>query len=153
MCNCVYAMCMYACKCVLCAWSRMVCKCSACGCMYVYFMYWFVHVWIIMYICLCGLFVYVGCVLQRCGTRTRLYDPNSVTRDPDSIEFVLVVDPIHWRFKDRSIGWSKDSYWFVQWRPDGDSDTKPRHFMWVFFVYLLSFSVLFHVSVCYYSLL
>jgi len=50
-------------------------------------------------------------------------------------------DPMHWRFEDRSMGWSGDPYRFVQWRPDGDSDTKSRHFMWVFvlmlFLYLL----------------
>ena len=46
--------------------------------------------------------------------------------------FVLVMDPIQWRFEDCSIGWSVDQYRFVQWRPDGDSVSKQRHFMWVF---------------------
>jgi len=27
--------------------------------------------------------------------------------------------------------WSRDSYRFVQWRSDDDSNSKPRHFMWV----------------------
>jgi len=49
-------------------------------------------------------------------------------------EFVLVVDPIHKQFEDRSIGWSVDQNWFVQWRPDDDSVPKPHHFMCVFFL-------------------
>ena len=54
---------------------------------------------------------------------------------------VLVVDPIHRRFEDRSMGWSVDQYQFMQWRPDGDSVSKSHHFKWVFvlmpFSYLL----------------
>ena len=58
-------------------------------------------------------------------------------------EFIPVIDPIHWRFEDRSMRWSSDPYRFVQWRPDGDSVRKPRHFMWVFALVPLSlFTVL-----------
>ena len=48
--------------------------------------------------------------------------------------FVLVMNPIRWQFKGRSMRWSVDQYMFVQWRPDGDSVPKPRHFMWVFVI-------------------
>jgi len=66
-------------------------------------------------------------------------DSDSLMRselDNERFRFVLVVDPIHWRFEDRPIEWSGDSYQFVQWRPNGDSDPKSRHFMWVFALYL-----------------
>ena len=52
--------------------------------------------------------------------------------------FVPVMDSIHWQFEDRPMRWSRDQYQFVQWRPDGDSDSKTRHFMCVFV--LMSFS-------------
>jgi len=45
---------------------------------------------------------------------------------------------IHWRFKDWPMGWFREPYWFIQWRPDGDSDPKSRHFMWVFALVLFS---------------
>jgi len=50
----------------------------------------------------------------------------------------LVMDPMHWRFENRPMGWSVDQYRFVQWRPEGDSVTKLRHFMWVFAFVLFS---------------
>ena len=46
--------------------------------------------------------------------------------------YVFVVDLIHRQFEDRSTGWFVDQYQFEQWRPDGDSVPKPRHFMWAF---------------------
>ena len=66
--------------------------------------------------------------------RTQLQETRTRSR------FMLIVDPIHRRFEDLSIGWSVDQYRFVQWRPDGNSVPKPRHFMWVFV--LMSFSSL-----------
>ena len=45
---------------------------------------------------------------------------------------VPVMDPIPWRFEDRTMRWFKDPYRFVQWRLDSDSDPKPHHFVWVF---------------------
>ena len=45
---------------------------------------------------------------------------------------VAIMDPMHWRLEDRSMGWSGDPYQFAQWRADGDSVPKSRHFMWVF---------------------
>ena len=54
--------------------------------------------------------------------------------------FVSILDAMHRRFEDRFMGWSVDQYGFMQWRPDGDSVSKPRHFMWVFV--LMSFSFL-----------
>jgi len=61
------------------------------------------------------------------------------------IRIRTVVDPTHRRFEDRPMGVFRGSYRFVQWRPDGDSFPKPRHFMWVFA--LVSFS-LFTVLSC-----
>jgi len=81
-----------------------------------------------------------------CGTQTHSCDLNSVTGDPDLIRIHTRCGPIYWRFEDWSMGRSEDSYRFVQWRSDGDSDPKLLHFMWVFalvsFPYL-SLSVLF----------
>jgi len=76
--------------------------------------------------------------LRRCAAN-RLEHFGFVRWDPDQLletrtrsGFMLVVDPIHRQFEDRSIGRSEDQYWFVQWRPDGYSVPKLRHFMWVF---------------------
>jgi len=55
--------------------------------------------------------------------------------------FVLVMDSMGWRSEDRPMRWSRDSYRFVQWRPDDDSDLKSRHFMWVFVYWSISISV------------
>jgi len=52
--------------------------------------------------------------------------------------FMFVMDPIHWRFENQPMGWSRDSYRFVQWRPNGDSAPKPHHFMWVFVYWSIS---------------
>ena len=52
---------------------------------------------------------------------------------------VLVMDPIQWRFEDRPMIWSRDSYQFVRWRPDNDSIPKSRHFMWMFVLMLFSY--------------
>ena len=60
---------------------------------------------------------------------------------------MFVMNPIHWWFKDWSMGWSVDQHLFVQWRPDGDSVPKSRHFMWMFILVYLP------LSVCIYMLL
>ena len=83
-----------------------------------------VHVWVyervIMFMCACG------CVVQR-------FRPVWWNSDPlREIRFGARYEPIHWRFEDRPMGWSEDSYRFMQWRPHGDSVPKRRHFMWVF---------------------
>ena len=69
------------------------------------------------------------------------------------------MDSIHCRFEDRPMRWSENSYRFVQWRPDGDSDPNSRHYMWVFILMLFSYLLLsvgvhmllvsFHVNNCY----
>jgi len=53
-----------------------------------------------------------------------------------------IMDPIPWRFEDRSMGWSADQYQFVQWRSDDDSIPKLRHFMWIPYL-LLSICIYF----------
>ena len=84
------------------------------------------HVWVLsMYLCL-----YV-CVWL-CATVFRIRLVRSGPLQETRFGFVLVVDPIHRRFEDRSMGWSVDQYQFVQWRLDSDSVSKLRHFMWVF---------------------
>ena len=50
----------------------------------------------------------------------------------ERFRLVRVMDLTHWRFEDRLMRWFGDSYRFVQWRPDNDSDSRSRHFMWVF---------------------
>ena len=73
------------------------------------------------------------CVRLRVAAfKTRPYYPDRLQETRTQSGFVLVVDPIHKRFEDRFMGWSVDQYRFVQWRPDGDSVPKLRHFMWVF---------------------
>ena len=63
--------------------------------------------------------------------------------------FVPIMYPIHRQFEDRPMGWSGDLYQFVQWRPDGDSVPKLRHFMWVFvLVYFIIYRYRFALT-CY----
>ena len=94
------------------------------------------HVWVLsmhLYLFVCSVACYS--VSDPFGEiRTQLQETRTRSR------FVLVVDPIHRRFENRSMGWSVDQYRFVQWRPDGDSVSKPHHFMWMFV--LVSFSFL-----------
>ena len=74
----------------------------------------------------------------------------------ERFRFIPILDPIHKLFEDRFMEWSVDQYRFVQWRPDGDSVLKLRHFMWVFVLMCLPLSVCiymlllsFHVTFCY----
>ena len=87
-------------------------------------------------LCVCVLIPFLSvfsCVIQR-------YRPFGEIRTCcGRLNFVFVVDLIHWRFKDRPIRWSRGSYRFVQWRPDGNSDSKSRHFMWVSVLILFSY--------------
>jgi len=82
------------------------------------------------------LLVCVGCMLQYFGFVQ--WDLNPASGDPDPIWIRVVVNPTHRRFEDRFIGWSVDQCQFMQWRPDGDSVPKPRHFMWVFILMPIS---------------
>jgi len=70
-----------------------------------------------------------------CSTLTRSYFLNLVTDTQTWSKFVLVVNPRHRWFKGRPTRWSEDSCRFVQWRPDDDSVSKSRHFMWVLLLY------------------
>ena len=63
------------------------------------------------------------------------------------VGFVPIMNPIQWRFKDRHMGWSRDPYQFVQWKPEGDSDPKPCHFMWVF-AFISFFYLLLSICIC-----
>jgi len=66
-----------------------------------------------------------------------------------SFGFMFVVHSIHWRFEDRSMGWSEDPYRLMQWRPDVDSVPKPRHFMWVFALISFPYLLLSVLTICY----
>ena len=63
-------------------------------------------------------------VMQTC-----LCTLNPVIEDPDQIWIYVRYGPDRWRFKNRPMKLSEDSYWFMQWRPDGDLVLKLRHFM------------------------
>ena len=93
-----------------------MCMCVRMWCVYVYKC---IFVWVYVFGCV------VQCFRTACEIRTRF-------------GFVFAEDPIHRRFEDRPMGWLGDPYRFIQWRADGNSDPKSRHFMWVFiFVSLL----------------
>ena len=161
-CKCISVyMCIYwVHSCVCCAWVReqehacvekckyicmyvcILCVCIS-VCIYVYvcikvYTYSCVYVCMVVYrscvyVCLCEFMCLVACYSVSDLLGRSKYSNRRV-------EIVLVMDLIYWRFKDRSTRWSVDQYLFVQWRPDGDSVPKPRHFMWVFV--LISFSSL-----------
>ena len=119
--------------------------CCVCLCTYIYAG---VHVCLCVYIEECirvrGYVCVSSCVWLRITvfwTRLVRYGPLQEIRT--RFGFVLVVDPIHRRFENRSMRWSVDQYRFVQWRPDGDSIPKPRHFIWAFVLVYLPLSVWF----------
>jgi len=73
--------------------------------------------------------------LHVAAIRTRSWDPNPVTEDPDPLQEIRIcaryeLDTLAIRRPTHEM--TRKPYWFVQWRPDGDSDPKSRHFMWVF---------------------
>jgi len=99
------------------------------------------HVYIMECIHVRGYFCVRSCVWLRVAVfRIRLVRSGLLQEIRTRFRFVLVVDPIHRRFEDRSMRWSVDQCWFVQWRPDDISVPKLCHFMWVFD--LMSFSYL-----------
>ena len=117
---------------------------------YVYSMYvcmcLLVYVSVYVYVCimLVCVYVYVCVCISSCVCMVASYsDPNpfdEIRTRYGRFGVVLVMDPIHWRFEDRPMGWAGDSYQFVRWRPDSNPVPKPRHFMWVFV--LMSFPYL-----------
>ena len=116
-CTCMYYVCLSVCM------STYMCICVR-GCTHVYRRARVSVECIFIFICM------FGCVLQYFGTRLVRSWPLKETRTRS--RFVLVLEPMHRQFEDRFMGWSVDQYRFVQWRPDGDSLPKLRHFMWVF---------------------
>ena len=128
-------LCRYKCNCLL-----------VCACREVYvcvYLYTYVGVRVCVEILESVFSVYLYLIM--CWLRATVFRICSVRSGPlqetrTRSGFVLVVNPIHRQFEDRSIGRSEDQYRFVQWRPDDDSVPKPRHFMWVFV--LMSFSYL-----------
>ena len=101
-----------------------VCMCILytyiCGCTRI-FMRVYCEVYTCTRVCLCEFMCLVAyySVLDSFGDiRTQLQETRTRSR------FVLVVDPIQWRFEDRPMGWFIDPYRFLQWRPDGDSVPK-----------------------------
>ena len=103
-----------------------------------------------VYTCIyvCGrVYTYVICVGINCPPSLCMVVWYNVTDQFGEIRtyyrrfrFVLIMNPIWWRFKNRPMRCSVDQYQFMQWRPDDDSVLKSRHFMWVFT--LVSFSYL-----------
>ena len=125
---CVYVyICMYAWLCT---------RVCVCACMYVYVLcictgvYLYVcifgYVWIIIYICLCLCICVFGRVLQRYGP---------VRRDHDLLQEIRICA----RYKPDTMTIQKSTNKMIRkfvpvraWRPEDDSDSKSRHFMWVF---------------------
>jgi len=124
--------CIYVC--ILCVWNVCVClrewvlgtMCSlnAWGCVCIYISRCF------MYVCTCiYVYVYLCVLVAYCS------DSDSLVRSElgnGRFRFVPVMDPIQMRFENWPIGWFGDLYRFVQWRPDHDSDSKSRNFIWAF---------------------
>ena len=62
---------------------------------------------------------------------------------------VLAVEPMLGQFEDRPMGWSRNPYWFVQWRSDGNSVLRLRHFKWVFALLSFFYFLLSIIFICY----
>jgi len=139
--ECVWCMCVCESLYYVCCWRKYVHICVI-PCIYVLCVYVgiYVYVYKYVYICVCTSKCVFGCMSQRYGPTHEIWTRSG---------FVFAVEPIHWRFEDRPMGWFGDSYRFVQWRPDDDSDPKPRHFMWVFAFVLFSYLPSSVVFICY----
>ena len=103
---------------------------------------WCIHVSMvgITYMCECVICVLIFlplCVWLRVTAITDSFVRSKLSNR--RFGFVPVMHLIHWGFEDRHIKWSGDPYGFVQWRPDGNSDPKSRHFKWVFALVLFSY--------------
>ena len=96
---------------------------------YVYVCTW-VYTYVSVYsgVCLACIYVYMYVLVACYSVLNPFGELRTSYRTSDPIQVRVVVDPIQWGFEDRSIGWSVDQYQFVQWRPDGDSVPKLRHF-------------------------
>ena len=132
-------------------YRRMYLLCK-CWCIYVctlIYTYVYVCTWVYTYVSVCsgGYWVYIYIylyVLVACHGISDLFgEIQTSCRRPGPDPNYVVVDPTHRRFEDRCIGWSVDQCQFMQWRPDGDSVPKPRHFMWVFVLVYLSLMICF----------
>ena len=110
------------------------------ACVYVYMCIYVVCVSVRAHVCVSSCVRLYVAAIQTCSC-----DLNSTMR---WFRFVPIMDPIQWRFKDRPIRWSGDPYRFVQWRPDDDSNSKPRHFMWVFVYWSILISTFYLIVSC-----
>jgi len=118
-------------------------------CMYMYIIYMGVHV------CVCiRVYVrvssWVGLLLQH----SDLF--GEIRTCYRRLWSAFADEPIHWRFENWPMGCSRDSYQFMQWRPDGEPIPESRHFMWVFVIGLFQFQCFYLIVSCeciYYSAL
>ena len=113
-----------------------VCTCS---------MLVWVHVWVYYECVLIPLpFCVFGCVLQ-CFGFVR-WDSDSLQKIRTRFRFVPVMDPIHRRFENQSMGWFVDQYWFVQWDQTSiQSETASFH------VSVCSYVIFFFTIIVFYS--
>jgi len=104
---------LYICMCILA--YMYICGCTR---VYVYacvvYMYGYINVWV-CYACVLSLSI---CLVVWYSDP----DPCEIRTSYERFRVVLVMDPIHWRFEDRPMGWFKDLYQFMQWRPDDDTN-------------------------------
>ena len=143
-------MCRHKLLCVTCAWVIMICTyvyTCVCVCMWRYPRAYARVACVYGYMCEYTLCVCVDSPTSLCVWLHVTSD--SFVRSElvnGRFEFVSILNPIHRRFEDQLIRWSRDSYRFMQWRPNGDSVLKSCHFMWVIlceclFLYISLFTV------------
>ena len=128
---CVYVQVSLGCVCI------RICICNV---------YEYVFVWAYDWRCARVCRVYVSCVLYmytcvlECSVAC-YRDPDRCRRPGPDLNSFSLWTRYNGDSKTNLWGWSVDQYRFVQWRPDGDSVLKPRHFMWVFVHVYLPLSV------------
>ena len=113
----------------VCVYNMFVC---------VYYVHgWHTCVYACVYVHICGVCIYTGvCLCEFTGwvAYYSVSDPFGEIRTCcRRLGFMLAINPKHRRFEDRLMGWSRDSYWFMQWRLDGESVTN----------YIISYECLF----------
>ena len=106
---------------------------------------WYVYVYGYIPVCVYICILVISCVWMRVIAISDSF--GEIRTCYMRFRLVAVMDPIYWRFEDRSMRWPGDPYRFVQWRPDEDSVPKPHHFMWVF-AFVLFPNLLLPIAIC-----
>jgi len=134
---CCRSMCMLVCICM--CTCMCMCTCDGMWCVFVYvytgmYQSMWTYLPLSMRVCLC----------VNSNTDSLMRSEPSNGRPG----FIFAEDSIHMWFEHRHTRWFRDPYRYMQYRPDGDSDPRPRHLMWVFVYWSILISTFYLIVSC-----